>query len=329
VAAQSQGNGSVYFFAAVCALFGAITAYQAGKGAVRTFQTRRLVREAPRDTVEPANDDRPVVVRADLRAQRHGDPEYGVEADAAFLVRLDETFESYSTGGKNSRTAHRWGGPKTEVLAGDGQLTFGAYRLSKALVAEVPTTADVPLTEDALAKARTRSRCTLVDGRCYTGDPHAPKVGDHRVAFRVRSPGPAALLAEQINGCCLRRWTPPIGGSPIVLLGPVNEPLERMLDRVAKQQTGFGTSLLSLGLFVLALGIFRISDHFPRWLAWRLSGMRALNHVLVPLGLTITIEGAVWARAFPRLGVPILAAGLLLMAGPLLIARRGSDTLAE
>jgi hypothetical protein len=288
-----------------------------------------MVREAPRDRVEPANDDRPVVVRAELRTRRHSDPGYGVEVDGAFLVRFDSTYESYRTGGKNSTTAYRWGGPKPEVLAGDGELTFGGYRLSRALVAEVPTNADVPITHGALAKARTGSHCTLVDGRCYTGEPHAPKVGDHRISFRVRSAGPAALLAEQINGCCLRRWTPPVGGPPVIFVGPVDEPLESMLDRVAEQQMGFGTSLFALALFAVALATFRISDNFPRWLAWRLSGMRVLNHVLVPLGLTITIEGAVWARAFPRLGIPILAGGLLLMAGPLLIARRGSDTLSE
>lgn len=334
MAARSQGNGSLIFFAVVFALFGAACGYRAGEGAVRTFQTRRLVREAPSNRVDPANDDHPVVVRAEFRKERFN-AEFGVAVEAAFLVRLDSVFESYTTGGKNSTTKTRWRSPRTDVItrqgqgvAREGQLMFGAYLLGSKLLSDVPTTDDVPITEAALATARERPRCTLLEGRCYSGDPHAPKVGDHRISFRARAPGPASILAEQINGCCLRPWVPPIGGASVAHVGPVHEPLTSILDRVARMQIGLGASLGSLVLFVVALAAWRASDNFPGWLARRFAGMRALNHVLVSFGLTIAMQAIPWTRAFPKLGMPILAVGLLLMIGPLLIARVGNDTLA-
>ncbi len=301
------------------AIFGALAGFATGYGGASTFLVRHLVREAPADRVDPANEGAPIVVRAEFRERRLVDPEYGVEVRGAFVHRLEATFSTFSEGsGKSRTTVRRWGNPTIVPITGDAGITFGAYRVSTALLRDIGTTDDVPTTEFAIARSRRKQTCKLLDGMCYTGDPASPKIGDRRVSFRVRAAGPVAIFASQTNSE-LAPWLK--GPGPRLLVGRIDEPLSSILDRIAKAGAGIGFALLSFALFAGALGLLRVLDGFPEALARRFQGVRVLNHFFVPLGLTITMDGIAWTRVFPRLGVPILMVGFLFAVLPLLIAR--------
>ena len=319
MATKDSGDVAFVFMCGLFAVCGAVAAFTAGAGGAITFQVRHLVREVPADHIDPHNEGMPIVVRSEFRAGRYADPEYGVEAEAAFLQRLEATFTTFSTGsGKNRTTVTRWGSPRVVYVAQQGAVTFGAFRLSDALLRDIGTTDDVPISEGALARSRSRKTCKVLDGRCYTGDPAAPRLGDRRISFRARAPGSAAIFGAQSNAT-LTHWSS--GSQRVLLVGRVDEPLASMLNRIAKVRLGIGTMLIAFLFLALALGTLSLWDHFPEALAYRFRGVRALNYVFVPLGLTITMDGLGWMVLFPRLGAPIIFVGLLFAVLPLAIAR--------
>jgi Transmembrane protein 43 len=259
----------------------------------RAVQTARslaegqgIVVEADAGRIDATNDGKLVHVGGDLKTTAPlNDPELGVSAKAARLVRTVEmyqwkeesqtetrknfggseehvtTYKYVQTWSDNRIDSARFKRPdghanpqmryrRFEVAARDA--TLGAFRPSDAVLTHLAAGRDLRLEPAVLETVRQRGGASaqIADGRIYFGaDPAQPHIGDLRVSYHVAAEGPVSVIARQ-NG-----------------------------NGFAEYQTQAGDRLLMLRAGALSAGeMFKAAEEENRVLTWvlRLVGVVAM-----------------------------------------------------
>jgi len=207
----------------------------------RAVQTARSLAEgegvivdADAARIDAGNDGKLVHVAGDLKTTAPlSDPEVGVSAKAARLVRTVEMYqwkeESHSETRKNFggseehvttyKYVQAWSDNRIdsarfkrpdghanpqmryrrfEVAARDA--TLGAFRPSDAVLTNLAAAGEFRLDPAVLETVRQRGGAStqIADGRIYIGaDPAQPHIGDVRISYHVAAEGPVSVIARQ------------------------------------------------------------------------------------------------------------------------------------
>jgi hypothetical protein len=292
----------------------------------RAVQTARsltegegVVIDADAARVDPGNDGKLVHVTGDVKTTAPlNDPEFGVSAPAARLVRAVEMYQWKEE--SRTETRKNFGGSEEhittytyvqtwsdnridsgkfkrpdghanpsmryrrfEVAARDA--TLGAFRPSEGVLAHLATGSDLRLDPAVLGTVRQRAGATaqIADGRIYIGtDPAQPHVGDLRVSYRIAPVGPTSVIGGQAG------------------------------TDFAEYQTKAGDRLLMVRSGTLTAGeMFKAAEEENRILTWVL---RAVGIVAMLIGWMLMMRPlVVLADVIPFLG-NVIGAGTGLVA---------------
>jgi hypothetical protein len=207
----------------------------------RAVQTARslaegqgLVVDADAARVDPGNDGKLVHVAGDLKTTAPlSDPEFGISALAARLVRTVEMYQwkedshtetQKNVGGSQDQVTtytyvQTWSDNRIdsgkfkrpdghanpqmryrrfEVAARDA--TLGAFRPGEAVLAHLAAGTELRVDPAAAGAVRQRAGASaqIADGRVYLGaDPAQPRIGDLRISYRTAPAGPVSLIGRQ------------------------------------------------------------------------------------------------------------------------------------
>ncbi|HML12466.1 MAG TPA: TMEM43 family protein [Xanthobacteraceae bacterium] len=305
----------------------------------RAVQTARSLAEgegiivaADAGQVDAANDGKLVHVSGDLKTTAPlTDPELGVSAKAARLVRTVEMYqwkeESHSETRKNFggseehvttyKYIQAWSDSRIdsakfkqpdghanpqmryrrfEVAARDA--TLGAFRPSEAVLAHLAPAGEFPLDpalQDAL-RQRAGAFAQIADGRIYIGaDPSQPHIGDLRISYHIAAEGPVSVIARQ-------------SGSGF-----------------AEYQTKAGDRLLMLRAGTLSAGeMFKAAEEENRILTWvlRLVGVVAMfiGWMLMMRPLVVLADVIPFLGNVIGAGTGVVALLVTAVVAPILIA---------
>ena len=197
---------------------------------------RGLVVDVDAARVDPGNDGKLVHVTGELKTTAPlSDPEFGVSALAARLVRTVEMYQwkeesrtetrksfggseehvttySYSRAWSDSRIdSGKFKQPdghanpqmryrRFEVAARDA--TLGAFRPGEAVLAHLAAGSELRLDPAVLDAVRQRAGASaqIIDGRIYMGaDAAQPRIGDLRISYHIAALGPVSLIGKQVG----------------------------------------------------------------------------------------------------------------------------------
>jgi hypothetical protein len=207
----------------------------------RAVQTARSLTEgegavigADAARVDPGNEGKLIHVTGEVKTTAPlSDPEFGVSAPAARLVRTVEMYQWKEE--SRTETRKNFGGSEEHVTTysyiqtwsdnridsgkfkrPDGHAnpqmryrrfdvaardaTLGAFRPSAGVLSHLATGSDLPLDPTVLGTVRQRAGATaqIADGRIYIGaDTAQPHVGDLRISYRIAPVGPTSVIGRQ------------------------------------------------------------------------------------------------------------------------------------
>ena len=254
----------------------AILWWNEGK-AVRDFVSLgnlgKIAVAATSNSVNPANEGKPVVVRAKAGTEKMlADPEFGVRAAALQLVREVEMFQwrenkpSKKEREKGAETSYEqeWSdreieSARFEVEEGHEnpvmpypsaswiakEVDFGAFKLPEKMVRQIRSF--VPL-DPADAKPVIPETVTAVGGMLFVGeDRDSPKIGDLKVAFTAVYPQEVSLVAKQV-GSSFEDYASK-SGELISIIRPGLHSKDELIDH-ERSQVKWRTILLRIAGFV-------------------------------------------------------------------------------
>jgi hypothetical protein len=206
-----------------------------------------------------------------------------------------------------------------------GQVRLGAFELTPALVARLPTTERVPVGADHLARLpeALRNQYKVHDGTFYKGqNPAQPQVGDVRIEFRVLQPTPVSIVAKQVRNSFAPFQTPAEDRIELVVLGTKSADAMFKHEETRVSPTPWGVRLFCL--VVAMIGVYLMVNPFVGSLE-RLPVLRSLLGaglplfaILIGLALALLTVAAGWVSFRPELGFGLIgaaAAGVLVLYG--------------
>jgi Transmembrane protein 43 len=292
----------------------------------RAVQTARsltegqgVVVDADAARVDPGNDGKLVHLAGDLKTTAPlNDPEFGVSAPAARLVRTVEMYQWKED--SHTETRKNFGGSEEHVTtytyvqtwsdnridsakfkrpdghanpqmryrrfeAAARDATLGAFRPSERVLAHLAAGSEFRVEPAGLDAVRQRAGASaqITDGRIYLGaDPAQPHVGDLRISYHIAAVGPVSMIGRQAG------------------------------TDFAEYQTKAGDRLLMVRAGTLTAGdMFRAAQEENRILTWIL---RAVGVVAMFVGWMLMMRPlVVLADVIPFLG-SVMGAGTGLIA---------------
>jgi hypothetical protein len=204
---------------------------------------------------------------------------------------------------------------------------LGAFKLSPGLLEQMDDYEDLSVGDAELAQLspEVRGRFTASDGMLWTGNQSSPDVGDIRVRFSIVRDGPVTVVATQI-GNTFSPYVSKVGGK-IEMLQEGTHSAQSMFE-IARTRSRILTWALRLaGLVLMAVGLGMIlnvlsvlADVLP--FVGDLVGVgTGIFSILVSLILSLATIAVAWLYFRPLIGIGLLALGLAILVGLVMLVR--------
>ncbi|MCL2123562.1 MAG: TMEM43 family protein [Desulfovibrionaceae bacterium] len=219
-----------------------------------------------------------------------------------------------------------------------GNVTFGAYRLPEFLINAIGGAAPLNVVLSKEAEDRLNTQLTRAAqgsgaaGMVHVGgntvllsaSPHAPQVGDVRVAFKETRPGAVSILAK-LNGDTFERYRAR-NGQTVSELSMGTHSLENMYGDAHSSNVvvtwllrGGGTLAVIFGLAMIAAPLAVLAGVIP--LLGSIVGAGAgIVSTLLGLAWSLVVISIAWLRFRPLIGICMLAVSGILIV---LLYRKG------
>jgi hypothetical protein len=197
-----------------------------------------------------------------------------------------------------------------------GKVTLGAFVLSPSLLAQIHTSAKVPVGSSDLDKvfSTLRKEFQAHDGRFHRGaSPASPEIGDLRVSFAVVQPQTVSVIAEQTRDT-FRPYQPKSARRTVDVLHEGDHSAAEMIRTEQSSNARLTWILRLVGFVVMALGIGLVlnplkvlADVVPFIGSIVGFGVGVIAFLLAAVLSLITIALS-WIAVRPVLGISLLAA---------------------
>jgi hypothetical protein len=308
--------------------------------------------DVPSDNVSPANDSKLVHVTGDTAVTGSlEDPLFNISENVVRLRRNIEVYEwkekkeSKSRdkigGGKETVTTYSyekvWAPeliksssfkdpeehknpakleiPKKEFVSKN--TTLGAFKLTPAIVAEIPGDEALEATEERLSKVSEdwKEKLKVNGDHFYLGeDPATPAIGDEKISFTVLRPGTVSVVARQNKQTFEPYLTTNGREIQLVESGSVSAPLMFAHAQAANRNLtwilrGVGFAAMFIGI-LLALGPITALARVLPFLGSLVEVGFAVVAFFVSAIVSLLVVGAAWLVYRPVLGLILIVAAI-------------------
>lgn len=205
-------------------------------------------------------------------------------------------------------------------------VTVGAYQLNASQIGRVGSAEALTLETGKKYPILSSTSASIRNNEFYLGrDPDEPRIGDLRVSYTMRKPGPVTLIAKQTGSTFAPFATK---STTIDLLKNASMTSDEMFAAAVSERKTLtwilrlvGFLMMFIGLTMILKPLSTIMDVLP--ILGNITGMAAgLISFLAGLGLSLITIAVAWIFYRPLIGIPLLIAGIAALVLPRILGKK-------